>query len=289
MKEVVKALEELAKAVAGVDLPAMVRDEVARQLAESEPGEPPAPWPWKTVFEVDFKDSVTVANYTEKMFQEDFETGRKFNAKKSSVEKWGRDNAHISHYAAGKFGNDTGHNQWVDFGAPSEVVRLSYTVRFQPGFDFGETGKLLGVGFGNVANMGSGGTGNAMKGRGASVRLNWVKNGHIRPYVYHHGKMGKYGDNLGETSIFQAVPGETYEIVMLVKANTLGKADGVLEVSVNGETLYHTGKLMLRVADSPQLIQELAYHTFIWGQVGNYVPPTNQKLGIYNIKIEIPN
>jgi hypothetical protein len=275
-------------------------------LAEARPAPDPTPAPApdpkpdpvpskrKRVLSIDFRNRKE-ETYTDAMFKADFKTGTPLKTTmKASVEKLGEHTGLISHYPVDTWGEKGGYNQVTELHklAPNmENASVSYTVFFEPGFDFGVdneafVNKFPGLGFGPAKTMGSGGKGLNMKGLGATVRVLWEKFGQLAPYVYHHGKMPQYGDNLNAKEFFKIEAGKEYTIEIDVIANTVGKANGAMVVRINGSEKFRNTSLILRTADSPQYIESLSFGTFMGGGDARFKSPKTQKMAVYDVVVE---
>ena len=130
-------------------------------------------------------------------------------------------------FPKGKFGHrETGGNAAVSIGTHSEIYQR-VTVRFEPGFSFVKTGKIVGLGSG-----GSWSGGNVPReGQGYTSRFIWDRDHEAAMYLYHMDQQGKYGDvvNLG----FKFQTGVDYTLTQRIKANTGSDKDGILQVWVS--------------------------------------------------------
>ena len=143
------------------------------------------------------------------------------------------------------------------------VTEVEYSFKFfvKRGFDFVLTGKLPGVMFGTCRNCSSSGL-EYLPGQG-SFRLTWESRGrgrgkespvHISPYLYGaHGSFAEAkkaqgpktlaaaegGDRQGGfhflQSYFRIKRGSWNTVSMYLKLNDIGKANGVVRVTVNGK------------------------------------------------------
>jgi hypothetical protein len=272
----------------------------SQKPAQPEPPAPtpdpvpdPQPAPLDVILAIDFTKRA-VGTYTDQMFKQDFQTGTELKKKApASIEVMGGKPGLISHYPKDTWGDAGGYNQVTELknAKKLERARITYSVYFEPGFDFGVNNdafvnKFPGLGFGPSKMLGSGGDGFRMKGKGATVRVLWEKYGQLAPYVYHHGTMPEYGDNLNAKEFFQIEAGKEYTIEIDVITNTVGKANGVMVVRVNGVERFRNTSLILRTADSPQYIESLCFATFMGGGDSRFKSPKNQKMALYKLKLE---
>ena len=108
-----------------------------------------------------------------------------------------------------------------------DAARLSYRVRFAPGFDFVLGGKLPGL-FG-----GSGPSGGQVPDghNGCSVRLMWRERGVAEAYAYLPGT-GQHGRSLLRGA-FAFAPGRWHRVQLTAWLNTPGLADGRVALQVD--------------------------------------------------------
>jgi hypothetical protein len=154
---------------------------------------------------------------------------------------------------------------------PSDEMHLKYNVTFGEDFDFRNGGKLPGLA-GGAANSG----GHQPNGKdGWSARIDFRKDGAAEIYAYlptqkdpaiQALKKGDKGFSLGRVEgVFE--PGGTYQIEERVKMNTPGKANGRLQLYVNGEKIVDQKGLV--ISNSPKLkADQLMFSTFFGGSEG---------------------
>jgi hypothetical protein len=279
------------------------KESVREALAELNPGIPvpepdPTPDPKPDtgkadILVIDFTGRA-VGTYTDAMFKKDFQTGTSLKKKvPANIEVLGGESGLISLYPKGTWGDGGGYNQVTELKNANKLerARITYSVYFEPGFDFGVNNeafvnKFPGLGFGPAKTMGSGGKGLNMKGLGATVRVLWEQYGQLAPYVYHHGKMPQYGDNLNAKEFFKIEGGKEYTIEIDVIANTVGKANGVMVVRIDGAEKFRNTSLILRAPDSPQYIESLSFGTFMGGGDSRFASPKTQKMAVRRLKVE---
>lgn len=135
------------------------------------------------------------------------------------------------------------HGEVLVVKLPSTYDRacISYDVRFSPGFDWSLGGKLPGLvgvspGVSPSTPEDGGSTAN-----GWSARLMWLGPGAYSwagptdmavTYFYHPGQAGQWGDNVRWNRPFAA--GQWHYITQCQTMNTVGEANGVLEVWMDG-------------------------------------------------------
>ncbi|WP_037078237.1 polysaccharide lyase [Pseudonocardia spinosispora] len=170
--------------------------------------------------------------------------------------------------AARKSGGAQGGAQaYLPLSTPRNSARLSFWVRFPPGFDFVKGGKLPGL-YG-----GSGGSGGKHRDDGFSTRFMWRAGGVGEVYVYLPGGTG-YGTSLGRGS-WKFTPGRWTQVTQQVQLNTAGQADGALTVWVDGRQVFTQGGLTYRTGQGP-LIDGLFFSSFFGGSDTSWASPRDQ-------------
>jgi hypothetical protein len=143
---------------------------------------------------------------------------------------------------------------------------LSYQVRFPVGFDFVRGGKLPGI-YGGKGNSG----GKIPDGTdGFSFRLMWGKGGRGNVYAYLPSSV-KYGSGLFVHK-FNFQTGRWHQIMQEVVLNTLGQADGVLRMWVDGQSLGEEKGILIRTVDSLR-INGMFFDVFFGGNDDTWAPP----------------
>jgi hypothetical protein len=164
--------------------------------------------------------------------------------------------------------NDTGLN----IGSFNNLY-FRFMVRFQPGFEFGKSGKLPGLA-GGADNAG----GHPPNGYdGWSGRLDWVANGGLISYMYVPG-IKQYGLELpwqvnGQSKLLQ--PGQWECLEMRYQMNTPGQADGIAQGWFNGNLAVSKAGLNFRSTSSLS-IDNILFDTFFGGATPDYASPQNQ-------------
>ncbi|MDA3799139.1 MAG: hypothetical protein PF692_08675 [Kiritimatiellae bacterium] len=170
-------------------------------------------------------------------------------------------------YPRSSVGPKEGGIQFLVSLPKSEDLWLSYYVKFEKGFDFRMGGKLPGLTSGEGKYTG----GNRPKhGEGWSARYMWRKGGEGVIYLYYVDMPGKWGENLKLRGV-NFEPGKWYKLVQHVKLNTDSKANGVVEVWVNGIKKLSRDDLRLRLKDKG-LIDSFYFSTFHGGQGKEWAP-----------------
>lgn len=260
--------------------------EAVKKKPELKPVQIPEPSGFKTNLSLDFEKH-SDGKYTDAMWKSDFNGGSLGQPNTTTIGVIDGKKMLISNYAKGTFGRGGGLNQWYEFkGEKAEEAILSYDVLFEKGFDFGLGGKLLGFGFGPVKTVMVGGDMPTPTG-GTTVRMMWVKGGKLKLYVYDHTKTAQWGSDLGAGLFGQIVPGQKHEIELRVKANTLGKNDGIIEVKFDGKVMVSMTDAILRIPTSPQYIESLSVGTFMGGDKKEFAPDHDQWMAMGYIEVNV--
>ncbi|TWU50979.1 hypothetical protein Poly51_42720 [Rubripirellula tenax] len=183
-----------------------------------------------TVLNNDFSDEA-VGVYTDDDFKSDRDWGdvrwAHFDDRAEIVLENGDKKLRLT-FPKGQFGHaKTGGNAAISFDPHSEIFQR-FTVRFEPGFSFVKTGKIVGLGSGGASWTG----GNVPReGQGYSSRFIWDRDNAAAMYLYHMDQRGKWGDvvDLG----FKFETGTDYTLTQRVSANTANKKNGILQVWVS--------------------------------------------------------
>ena len=129
--------------------------------------------------------------------------------------------------AAGKVGPAEGGAGWRWPVDRADSMTLSYTLHFDPDFEFVKGGKLPGL---------SGGPESVTGGRpatgtnGFSARLMWRRDGRGEAYIYHMHQPGKYGESFRFPDEFRFPRGEPVQVRLQVAMIRAGQRDGQLRV-----------------------------------------------------------
>jgi len=228
-----------------------------------------------TIVNVNF-NSNKIGQYTKEMLKKDFPAlkwqtlyDRSKIVKDSDTE---RGNILSVTYPRNSLGPEEGGIQFMVSLPPSEELWLSYYVKFEKGFDFCKGGKLPGLTSGGGKFTG----GNKPKhGEGWSARYMWRKNGEGVIYLYYIDMPGKWGENI-KLDGFHFIPGKWYNILQHIKLNTNSKANGSIEVWINGEKKLSRNNLKLRLGDLG-LIDSFYFSTFHGGNTRDWSPYVESK------------
>jgi len=152
---------------------------------------------------------------------------------------------------------------------PRDSAYLRYRVKLgETGdFDFVRGGKLPGL-CGGKCNSG----GKKPTGDGWSSRFMWKAGGRIILYLYHLGQKGKYGDTY-DVGWFS--PGEWHELAERVTVNDPAKADGRVQVWVDGKPALDERGLRFRDRPGAQ-VDRFYFSTFYGGDDATWAPPKDE-------------
>ena len=173
---------------------------------------------------------------------------------------------------------------------PSQSAVMNYSVYFPPDFPWMRGGKLPGVCIGNSSVATECATGSNWGWSTGSVRLMWRNNGNVIAYVYFPLQIGGIGGGYNAAIMAQGVGyrevarGDGYtgddlfcsakgglkfqagvwnNITLVVVMSSIGKADGVISLTVNGET--RTVKDVFWSTEKDVTITKYLFATFFGG------------------------
>jgi len=148
-------------------------------------------------------------------------------------------------YPAGGVGPKQTGAQWMAALPPRDSHTLEYRLRFSANFDWAQGGKLPGIGGGTAP------TGGFFDPDGFTSRYMWRKDGRLVVYLYWAGQESaakstgrQYGEDLDTGVTMER--NRDYTLRQHVTMNTPGRADGVLEVWVDGKTVLRRTDLLFR-------------------------------------------
>ena len=201
--------------------------------------------------------------------------------------------------------NDHGGSSGASFraspaGLPASEATLMYELWLPAAFDFVKGGKLPGFCFGDGCSSG----GDWRAGSG-SIRLMWRskngKDGHIIGYLYtSHGdnekgnkaqgaamradmhESGRTGIGVFNDGSLPLKRGAWNSIKLHVKLNDKGKANGVLEIQVNGKK-KRVDDVAYRAKD--ELINSVNFVSFFGGGDSSWDSPRPQTVKFRDVKI----
>ncbi len=158
----------------------------------------------------------------------------------------------------------------------SRTYRLTQSLYFEPGFDWGgknEGGKVA-FGFGG----GSSPSGGALRTDGFTLRLMWRgnKDGTAKMVAYSYaadrGQHLPYGDDYPFEG-FEIPVGEWFDITLEVKTNSsTGVSDGSLRAWTNGQLRLHRENIGWQTSGSQPAVQKLVFTTFYGGNDTSWAP-----------------
>jgi hypothetical protein len=209
--------------------------------------------------------------------------------------------------AAGAYSSGNGVNKTSPIPSADDVT-FSYQVFLEPGFCFGgssKAGKLLGLWFGDSARK-SGGTGGKWSPDSGSMRLMWYGDGEPNVYIYYtkssntdasrrsmddqdpeyakiaraSGTAGHYAFG-GKFAKFKI--GEWNDVVIRMKLNSPGKKDGVMSLTVNGQTNSYD-KMAWR-SSSSQKIQGVLVQVFNGGASSSFACGKTSYAQVRNLRV----
>ncbi|TCD66231.1 hypothetical protein EIP91_001634 [Steccherinum ochraceum] len=176
---------------------------------------------------------------------------------------------------------------------PQEVI-MSYVVMFEEGWMWQKGGKLPGI-YGGVGDSAYGCTGGRQTDRCKcfNLRLMWREHGAGELYAYlpqnssnaeemvnvppRSVQHADYGFSVGMGSFYFA-PGRWTTVAERLKMNTMGQADGEIEVYIDGISVIRAGGLKLRDDAAPDShVQGLHFQTFFGGHSADWASPKAQR------------
>ncbi|HKV88829.1 MAG TPA: hypothetical protein VJT78_12605 [Candidatus Dormibacteraeota bacterium] len=160
-------------------------------------------------------------------------------------------------------------------GAADDAT-LTYQIRFPIGTQFVKGGKLPGLCGGQCWTGSNNGPG------GFAFRLMWRAGGAGEVLESDASTTG-YGTDLGRgTSFFFSADGKWHTIVEHVHLNSVGSADGYVDLTYDGQ-LWHFGGLTIRT-DSTR-IDSLIFSTFYGGHDSTWAPTAMQVFDFANFQV----
>ncbi len=151
---------------------------------------------------------------------------------------------------------------------PSRAVSLSYTVRFERGFQFVRGGKLPGLGPERPITGGR-----PVNATGWSVRSVFRGDGTLGLYIYHQDMKRPYGSAGVVKLSYPVEPGIDHAVELQVTLNSAaGAFDGSARLSVDGRLVEEARGLRFFASEPPALISRLLFQTFFGGSDPSYAP-----------------
>ena len=163
---------------------------------------------------------------------------------------------------------------------PKDSLRLSYYVRFSKDFDFVKGGKLPGL-FGGTVNNGRkipDGT------NGFSTRYMWRKNGAGEVYAYLPSSR-EHGTSIGRGN-WQFQPGTWHHLEQVVVLNQPGKANGQIQVWLDGKKVLTENALTFRTTNALK-IEGILFSTFFGGGDSSWATPKNVYVDFANFSVSL--
>ncbi|ORY35660.1 hypothetical protein BCR39DRAFT_511370 [Naematelia encephala] len=203
-------------------------------------------------------------------------------------------------YPQGSYSHGTGGTQFYATplsGGNSDTYErmlLSYDIWFPTGFAWNQGGKLPGLRGGPDSKGCSGG--NETDGSTCfSSRLMWRTQGEGEVYAYIPTSTSlckdtniicnsDYGTSLSRGS-FTFASGQWQTVWLLVVLNTVGTADGIVELWYNGVQALQFTNLELRSAESLASIGGMYFSTFFGGDDSSWATPTSQYTYFRNMQL----
>ncbi len=143
---------------------------------------------------------------------------------------------------------------------------LKYRVKFPNNFEWSKGGKLPGLGGGKTYTGCSGNAANA-GGDGWTSRIMFRKenstNPWLQPYVYYKGMPNRCGNSFNKKIFIQR--NTWYNVRMEVKMNSGNNNNGLLDIKINGQTLYRNSNFRWVSKNSGREVDKLMNGIFRGG------------------------
>ena len=163
-----------------------------------------------------------------------------------------------------------------------DALRLSYSVRFEPGFDFNKGGKLPGL-YGGTRTSG----GMTPDGTdGLSTRLMWRRGGAGEVYAYLPSSE-EHGTSLGRGA-WTFEPGRWYRVEQEVRLNDVGRKNGQILLDVDGRRVLSERGLEFRTTDDLR-IDGVFFSTFFGGDDRSWASPRDQYADFTGFAVAAPD
>ena len=151
-------------------------------------------------------------------------------------------------------------------------------MRFKPGFNFVDGGKLSGLSGGNIVVPNP-----PNQDQGFVCVLMWRADGSIMSYVYHQAQTSQYGEG-GQWKSAIIKPGEWLNITIRVVMNTPGKTDGIMEGWINGKLAFSSQHYMFR-SKWETGIHKIEFHSFFGGDGDQYSAKQDEFIDYDNLTV----
>ncbi len=234
------------------------------------------------LFKQDFENS-TPGLYNHNEWRRDWNSPPYSNGlEKTYILKTGDGNRVMQwNYPKGSVGPTDGGAQWEAPFTGQDEVYLSYNIKFKPGFDWVEGGKLPGLGGGPAY-----GSGTPMEwDEGFSARLMWrfgENDGKVMFYAYYQNKTGIYGaGHPWSDNVFVTTPERWYNMTVRLVLNSIdqnklttdpqhaGNTDGLMEGFIDGKLVCSVTGICFRNLPSIK-IDDMHITSFFGGNGSNY-------------------
>ncbi|MBD2020528.1 hypothetical protein H6F43_10040 [Leptolyngbya sp. FACHB-36] len=168
---------------------------------------------------------------------------------------------------------------YADLELPAQdALKLSYSVRFSPDFDFVKGGKLPGL-FGGSVNSG----GNIPDGtNGFSTRFMWRRQGEGEIYAYLPSSQ-ENGTSIGRGA-WRFKPGTWHRLEQEVTLNQPGKANGQVRVWLDGQEVLVRSGLSFRTSSALK-IDGIFFSTFFGGSNASWATPKDVHIDFANFSV----
>lgn len=152
----------------------------------------------------------------------------------------------------------------------TDRATLSFDVRFDEDFQWVRGGKLHGLGPKYPITGGR-----ERRPKGWSARMMFTRGGRCSSYLYDQDQSQKWGiGRLSRAPVF--VAGRWHHVVLQLRLNQPGEADGSVRFLVDGREVVEQGEVVFRGQGGPDtLIQTFLFSTFHGGATPTWTPRKN--------------
>ena len=161
----------------------------------------------------------------------------------------------------------------------------TFSVKFAPNFEWATGGKL-GPGF-FIGDGAAGGSGT--DGLGGSARLVWHKHPssgevYLQAYAYYADQQAQYGDTFGRYPAVGSTLAQNtwYKVKLDVKSNSGSNADGMLALTINGQTIVNQ-TMRWTTNDAKKFVNQMQFATFRGGATPDYMSSTDSYVAYSNL------
>lgn len=171
-------------------------------------------------------------------------------------------------------GSDQGSERVVvaySLGVAMNEATLSFDVRFDKDFQWTHGGKLHGLGPERPVTGGK-----PRRPDGWSARVVFKERGACATYLYDQSEDLKYGlQHTSKSPVF--VPGEWRRVVLQVKLNDAGEANGYARILIDGEEVIRSDDIQFRGQEGEETqIGQFLFSTFHGGSSSRWTPIDEQ-------------